>query len=138
MTDVGKVLQTAFVTLTGEVPTEKQTVGVAHVADWCVEAHALDMFDKMEKMQGTVEKYPYTMLHVHHDATGRADTKAGKWGNLMNFTISYFDPDQAAPSASLSRCASSPASRRRTRRAAWRSRSPTRASTKSTAHATRR
>ena len=91
---VGKVLQTAFVTLTGEVPTEKQTVGVAHVADWCVEAHALDMFDKMEKMQGTVEKYPYTMLHVHHDATGRADTKAGKWGNLMNFTISYFDPDQ--------------------------------------------
>ena len=93
MSSVGKVLQTAFVTLTGEVPTEKQTVGVGHVADWCLEAHALDMFDKMEKLQGTVKKYPYTMLHVHHDATGRADTKAGKWGNLMNFTISYFDPD---------------------------------------------
>ena len=91
---IPKVLTTSFVILSGTVPTEKQTVSHAHIKDLVLNEHAVDFFLQVEDMLRCLRKHRHLKVHLYHDATTHSDPRAGKYGHLTLYYLSYFDPDK--------------------------------------------
>ena len=92
--DVPKVWATCYAGIVGEPPDEKVLFTRGNLADWIVELGSAELQAQMEAFWAVREKYPGTVLHVHHDATTRKAFEIGSDAKLMLYIASYFNPDE--------------------------------------------
>ena len=91
--DVPKVLVDAAVLLTGEVPAETELNSQSHIADWMNELSAGELYDQIAEFWSVRREFGSSVvLHGAHDGTRRTDRDTGKYGELMQFRMSYFNP----------------------------------------------
>ena len=91
--DVPKVWTIVQTGLTGTVPPAETMFTHSHIHEWIVEMSSRELLVNISNFWALKSKYDDLQVHVHHDATSRKAFEVGKDAKLMQFQVSYFDPD---------------------------------------------